>query len=187
MNQLFEMSNFFVGIQNIRKEKQKDSNGKFYLALNGNNDYVRPPHFHIYNKDYKNWTIEINLQRFLCTGDLFIRRIKDEFGIDLNSKQIDQDRYEHVKRTLLKIISQKPNVSKPDYVATSQDCIEAMIRIFNKEADIVTNGSSAYKTIPEDEKLLIIMKESSDKMKILPQFKKYFSLELQKKYSECFQ
>lgn len=72
MKQLFEMSNFFVGIQNIRKEKQKSGDGKFYLALNGNNDYVRPPHFHIYNKDNKNWTIEINLQRFLCTGDMFI-------------------------------------------------------------------------------------------------------------------
>lgn len=80
----------------------------------------------------------------------------------------------------------KPNVSKPDYVASSFDCIEAMIRIFNKEADIVKNGSSDYKNVPENEKLLTIIRENSNKMKIISQFRKYFSTELQKKYSDCF-
>ena len=76
---------------------------------------------------------------------------------------------------------------KPDYVIDAVDNIDALIRIFNKEADIVRNGSTDYKNVAENEKLLTIIRESSDKMKILPKFKKYFSLELQKKYADCFQ
>ena len=78
-NLLLEMSNFYVGVVDITKEKLKtNKNGSYYLDLNGNNDYVRPIHFHIYkrNEHHDNWTIEINFQRFLCTGDPYIRRIK---------------------------------------------------------------------------------------------------------------
>lgn len=182
------MSNFFVGIQNVEKVKQKLGEGRYYLALNGDVDYVRPPHFHIYDKTKRTdkWTIEINFQRLLCTGDPYIRLIKTEKG-KLDHKKIRQIDYDNLKELLLKILFQKPNVSKPDYVATSRDCIEAMIRIFNKEADIVRNGSTDYKNVPEDEKFLTIIRENADKMKILPEFRKYFSIELQKKYSDCFQ
>ena len=41
--------------------------------------------------------------------------------------------------------------------------------------------------VPEEEKFLTIIRENADKMKILPEFRKYFSTELQKKYADCFQ
>ena len=187
-NALFEMSSFYVGLSDIDGKKQKSGKGKYYLALNGDIDYVRPPHFHIYDKTRRtnDWTIEINLQRFLCTGEPFIRRIHDGQSKQ-NADEINQLKYRKLKNLLLIILYQKPNVSKPDYVASSRDCIEAMIRIFNKEADIVKNGSSAYKNVSEEEKFLTIIQENADKMKILPEFRKYFSPELQKKYADCFQ
>ena len=189
MKQLFEMSSFYVGIADIEDKKLKTiNNGKFYMALNGDVDYVRPPHFHIYNKTKRtdHWTIEINFQHLLCYGDPFIRLIKNENGRK-TSKEINQKKYEKFKTSLMLILRSKPNVSKPDYVASSRDCIEAMIRIFNKEADIVRNGSTSYKNVPEEEKFLTIIRENADKMKILPEFRKYFSPELQKKYADCFQ
>lgn len=189
MRVLFEMSSFYVGISNIDSTKQKpNNNGRYYLALNGDIDSVRPPHFHIYDKtkNTSEWTIEINLQRLLCTGDPFIRRVKDgQFKLNPNENQ--QMEYRKLKKLLMNILYSKPNVKKPNYVATSRNCIEAMIRIFNKEADIVKNGSTEYMSVPEEEKLLTILRENADKMKILPEFNIYFSKELQKKFSDCFQ
>lgn len=187
-NALFEMSSFYIGINDIDDKKLKISNnGKYYLALNGDVDYVHPPHFHIYNKTKRtdHWTIEVNLQRILCMNDPFIRLVKNENGMKTGN-DINQKKYERLKKLIIQILFSKPNVSKPEYVASSQDCIEAMIRIFNKEADIVRNSSSNYKNVPEDEKLLTIIRENANIMKILPEYRKYFSLELQKKYSDCF-
>ena len=66
MRQLFEMSVFFKDICDLKKNKQKGL-GPFYLALNGDKDIVRPPHFHIYDKrdTREAFTIEMNLQKFL--------------------------------------------------------------------------------------------------------------------------
>ena len=187
MKQLFEMSVFFKDISDLKKDKSKGP-GRFYLALNGDKDIVRPPHFHIYDKNQSRdaFTIEINLQRFLCEGRVIIRRFKDGSD-DYAPNNDEQIRYQKIAKRIHNVLLMKPNVSKPDYVASSRDCIEAMIRIFNKEADIVRNGSTSYKNVPEEEKFLTIIRENADKMKILPEFRKYFSAELQKKYADCFQ
>ena len=188
-NLLLEMSNFYVGVVDITKDKLKtNNNGQYYLALNGNKDYIRPIHFHIYRKSDSHdfWTIEVNFQRFLCTGDPYIRRYKKGKDDDYPDA-LAQMRYQNIKKCILRILAEKPNVKKPDYLVGAIDNIDALIRIFNKEADIVRNGSSEYKNVPENEKLLTMMRESADKMKILPQFRKYFSAELQKKYADCFQ
>ena len=179
------MSTFYENISDITKVKQKNGRGDYYLALNGNNDYVRPPHIHIYKKK-ENWTIEINFQKFLCTGDPYIRRVKDPKR-DIYPNDDEQFRYENYKEFLLVHLYNKPNVKKPDYVVNAKDNIAAAIAIFNEEADIVRNGKKEYANVPKREKFLTIMKENCDLMKILSQFREYFPEDLQKKYSMCFQ
>jgi len=78
-------------------------------------------------------------------------------------------------------------VNKPEYIVNAKDNIAAAIAIFNEEADIIRNGKKEYADIPKQEKLLTIIKENCNRMKILPKFRDYFPKDLQKKYSMCFQ
>ena len=147
--------------------------------------------FHIYDKRDKKtynrnvWTIEINFQRYLCTGDLYIRRIVTHKG-EIEVGREHQDEYLSTKEIIEDILHRRPNVKQPAYVANAEDNIAALIAIFNEEADIVRNGKKEYKDVSKREKLLTIMKESCDKMKILPKFREYFQEDLQKKYRMCF-
>ena len=186
---LFEMSSFFTGISDINnKRRLRIGNGNYYLALNGDKDYVRPPHIHIYDKKdkQKTWTIEINFQRFLCTGDVYIRRIKTSRS-DIYPTTEQQIQYESTKEIIYDILFMRPNVNKPEYIVNAKDNIAAAIAIFNEEADIIRNGKKEYADIPKQEKLLTIIKENCNRMKILPKFRDYFPKDLQKKYSMCFQ
>ena len=186
---LLEMSSFFTGISDIEnKRRMRIGNGNYYLALNGDKDYVRPPHIHIYDKKdkQKTWTIEINFQRFLCTGDVYIRRVNTSRG-EIYPTAEQQYQYESTKEIIYDILFMHPNVKKPNYIVNAKDNIAAAIAIFNEEADIVRNGSKEYASVPKREKLLTIIKENCNRMKILPQFREYFPDDLQKKYSMCFQ
>lgn len=186
---LLEMTTFFSGISDINNQRRlRIGNGNYYLALNGDRDYVRPPHFHIYDKKdrQKKWTIEINFQKFLCSGDVYIRRVNTSKG-EVYPGIDEQYKYESLKEIIYSILFMMPNVDKPSYVASAKDNIAAMIAIFNEEADIVKNGSRDYINVPKEEKLLTIIKENCNQMKIAPQFRGYFPEELQKKFSMCFQ
>ena len=90
-------------------------------------------------------------------------------------------------RRIYDLMQLKPNVKKPDYLKGCCNNIEAAIRIFDKDADLV---QTAGYDVPNDEKLLKILQEKSDTMKILPKYNLCFAhipKDIRDKYKDCFE
>ena len=126
------------------------------------------------------------MQRLLCEDVIYFSRVVREGKDDVPGRD-GQLKYKKQAKVLYDLMQLKPNVKKPDYLKGCCNNVEAAIRIFDKDADLV---QTAGYDVPDDEKLLKILQEKSDTMKIHPKYNKCFahiSKDIRDKYADCFQ
>ena len=185
-NLLLEMADFFINFD-IEKKANKDKGGQNKLTQNGGTDRVKPPHFHLYfvGKSTSYYSLEVDLQRLLCFDEIFFSRVIIDGREEVPGLK-GQMKYSKYAERIYDIMQMKPNVKKPDYLKGCVNNVEAAIRIFNKDADLV---QTAGYNVPDDEKLLKIMQEKSNTMKILEKYNSCFAhipKEIRQKYKDCF-
>lgn len=186
MKVLNELADFFIGFNINEKPKIAIRGGTNKLTQNGGTDRVKPPHFHIYDSSNGSISFEVDLQRLLCLDIIYFVFYKDNKTKKSISNE-EQIVFQKQAKTIYEIMQLKPNVKKPEYLKGCCNNVEAAIRIFNRDADL---ESTAGINVPQDEKLLAILSEKSDTMKIKPKYNKCFEhipKEIRDKYKDCFE